>query len=160
MTKAVDPQTAAHTIALRQLEVRPRTRHELAVVLTRRNIPDEATTVVLDRLEAVGLVDDAAFATAWVESRHSGRRLGRRALAEELRRKGIPRDLIDAALCRVTRDDEAAAARELIRRRMKTMRGLDRSTATRRLASSLARRGIPGGIADDAIREALAGSDA
>ena len=68
----------------------PRTRAQLATALRKRRIPDEVAESVLSRFAEVGLIDDAAFARAWVESRHHGRGLARQALSAELRQRGIP----------------------------------------------------------------------
>lgn len=70
----------------------PRTRKQLADALRKREIPDETAEEVLSRFEDVGLIDDAAFADAWVESRHRGRGLARRALVRELHTKGWTRN--------------------------------------------------------------------
>src|SRR5262249_23326143 len=78
-------EEAARVICLRLLTSGPRTRAQLATALRKRRIPDEVADSVLGRFAEVGLIDDAAFARAWVESRHHGRGLGRRALAAELR---------------------------------------------------------------------------
>src|SRR5690606_41881804 len=80
-----DPGEVAREICLRLLAVRPRTRAALATALYRRGIPEDTVTEVLDRYGEVGLIDDAAFARAWVTSRHHGKGLARRALAGELR---------------------------------------------------------------------------
>jgi regulatory protein len=155
----VDAESAAHTIALRLLESRPRTRHELATALARRRVPADAAEAVLDRLTEVGLIDDAAFASAWVDSRHAGRGLGRRALGAELRRKGVDPALAEQALAEVTTEDEETAARALVARRLRTMAGLDAAAKTRRLAGMLARKGIPPAIAQKVVREALGSAD-
>ena len=151
-----DPEVIAREIALRLLDARPRTRHELATALARRRVPDDAATTVLDRLSDVGLVDDAAFASAWVDSRHAGRGLGRQALAGELRRKGIDRTVAEDALGAITVDDEIAAAREIVARRLRSMPDdLTRVARSRRLFGLLARKGIPAGVAQRVVREAL-----
>ena len=59
------------------LSVAPRTRTQLAAALRRRGIPADAAEAVLARFTDVGLIDDAAFARAWVESRHHSRGLSR-----------------------------------------------------------------------------------
>ncbi|MFE2147500.1 regulatory protein RecX, partial [Streptomyces sp. NPDC059456] len=82
------PEEQARAICLRLLTGMPRTRRQLADALDKRGIPEEVSQEVLSRFEEVGLIDDAAFAGAWVESRHRGRGLARRALAQELRTKG------------------------------------------------------------------------
>src|SRR3954454_1475307 len=90
----VDPESVARAIALRMLERQPRTRAELARGMARRGVPADVAAAVLDRFTEVGLVDDEAFASAWVESRHAGRGLGRRALTAELRRRGVDEQVV------------------------------------------------------------------
>ena len=87
----VDPRRSGREICLRQLSVRPRTRTELADAMRKRGIPEEVAAEVLDRYGEVGIIDDEAFARAWVTSRHHGRGLAKKALAGELRRRAWPR---------------------------------------------------------------------
>ncbi|MFE6870489.1 recombination regulator RecX [Kitasatospora sp. NPDC057692] len=150
-----DPESRARDICLRLLTGAAKTRKQLADALRKREIPDEVAEEVLTRLEEVGLIDDAAFARAWVESRHSVRGLSRRALAQELRTKGVAGDLAEQALAQVDPDDETEAARALVERRLRTTRGLERQTRTRRLVGMLARRGYSEGLAFRVVREAL-----
>jgi regulatory protein len=110
---------------------------------------------VLDRFTEVGLVDDAAFAEAWVTSRHNGRGLARRALSAELRRRGVDDELIRGAVDTVSDDDEATAAAALVRRKLPAMARLDRGTATRRLVGMLARKGFAPGLAMRVVRQEL-----
>jgi regulatory protein len=110
---------------------------------------------LLTRFEEVGLIDDAAFARSWVESRQSGKGLGRRALAQELRRKGIDDEVAREALDEVEPHDEEEAARALVRRKLRTLRQVDRATATRRLTGMLARKGHSGEVAWRVVREEL-----
>lgn len=145
----------ARTIALRLLERAPRTRFELRTAMARRAVPEEVATRVLDRFGEVGLIDDAAFATAWVDSRHYGRGLGRRALAAELRRKGVDDVTAADALAAVTTDDEVAAAQQLVRRRLATMSGLSRDVRIRRLVAMLGRKGFTASLAYRVVNEAL-----
>jgi len=137
------------------LERQPRTRAELAQALARRGVPADAATAVLDRFTEVGLVNDEAFATAWVSSRHVGRGLGRRALSAELRRRGVADELAKDAVAEVSDDDEEAAARALVQRRLRTMSGLTRDTKVRRLVAMLARKGFGQGLAMSVVRAAL-----
>ena len=82
--------------------------------------------------------------------------LARRALAQELRRKGIDDEIAREALDEIDPDDEAAAARELVRKKLRPMRGARRhATATRRLVGMLARKGYPPGLAFAVVREEL-----
>jgi regulatory protein len=82
--------------------------------------------------------------------------LGRRALTAELRRKGVADDTVAAAVAEVSADDEAAAARALAERRLRTMTGLTRDTQLRRLVGMLARKGFSQGLAVRAAQDALA----
>ena len=154
-----DPESVARTILLDKLTAQPRTRAELADILAEREIPDEVATEVLDRFTEVGLIDDAAFANAWVESRHRGRGLGKRALAQELRRRGVDDELARDALDELDPDQEEATARALVRRKLRSMRSLERQVAMRRLLGMLARKGYPGGLAMTIVKHELAASD-
>src|ERR1700758_971103 len=98
MTSCPPPSTSerreeqARALCLRLLTARARTRAELAGQLKKRGYHDEVSTKVLDRLAEVGLVDDAGFAEHWVQSRRANSGKGKRALAAELRRKGLDDD--------------------------------------------------------------------
>jgi regulatory protein len=150
-----DPVEQARAICLRLLTGTPRTRKQLADALRKREIPDAAAEEVLSRFEEVGLINDSAFADAWVESRHHGRGLARRALAQELRTKGVDPTLIDAAVGQLDSEQEEATARELVARKLRSTRGLDRDKRLRRLAGMLARKGYPEGMALRVVRQAL-----
>ncbi|MFJ8045397.1 regulatory protein RecX [Kitasatospora sp. NPDC096147] len=150
-----DPAERARAICLRLLTGAAKTRKQLAEALAKREIPAEVAEQVLDRLEEVGLIDDGAFAEAWVESRHHARGLGRRVLAQELRQRGVAPELAERALAQVDEDDEQAAAREFVERRLRTMRGLDDQAKLRRLVGALARRGYPEGLAFRIVKDAL-----
>jgi regulatory protein len=150
-----DPESVARAICLRALTGAPKTRKQLADLLAKRGVPEEAATAVLDRFTEVGLIDDAAFARAWVSSRQAGRGLARRALRAELQAKGVDREVAAAALEEVDPQEEWDAARRLVARRLPSMHRLDRQTAERRLIGMLARKGYGGGLAAYVVREAL-----
>ena len=150
-----DPEAVARGICLRALTGAPKTRQQLADLLAQRGVPDDAAEAVLDRFTEVGLIDDAAFARAWVNSRQSGRGLARRALSAELRAKGVEPEVAAEAVLAVGDDDERETARRLVERKLVGVRRLDRVTATRRLMGMLARKGYNGGLAAAVIREAL-----
>jgi regulatory protein len=153
-----DPDTVARVICLRLLTSQPRTRAELATALTRRGVPSEAAARVLGRFADVGLIDDKAFANAWVDSRHTGRGLGRRALSAELRRRGVDDGTVSDAMARLDPDAELATARTLVRRRVPGTARLEPAARVRRLVGLLARKGYPPAIALRAVREELAAS--
>ena len=150
-----DPAERARAICLRLLTGTPRTRKQLADALRKREIPDEVAEEVLSRFEEVGLINDSAFADAWVESRHHGRGLARRALVQELRTKGVDPTLIDEAVGQLDSEQEETTARELVARKLRATRGLDRDKRLRRLAGMLARKGYSPGMALRVVRQAL-----
>ncbi|MEV1286993.1 regulatory protein RecX [Micromonospora sp. NPDC049679] len=154
-----DESELAREICLRQLAVRPRTRAELATALARRGISEEVAAGVLDRYDEVGMIDDAAFARAWVATRHHGRGLARRALANELRQRGVDADTAVEALDEIDETTEAATARALVDRKLRTATGAP-DAVFRRLVGMLARKGYPPGLAIRAVKDALAAQSA
>lgn len=156
-----DPESVARLICLRQLTTAPRTRAQLAATLRRRGVPQDAADAVLGRFAEVGLIDDAVFADAWVESRHHGRGLGRRALAAELNQRGVERGDIQAAIAKLSPATEEATARALVERRLNSTTGMPVQVRIRRLVGMLARKGYSPGLAYRVVREVLdqAGQD-
>jgi regulatory protein len=153
---AGDPAARAREVCLRLLTLAPRTRAQLAAALRKRGIPDETADEVLGRYADAGLIDDAAFARAWVESRHHSRGLAGRALRAELKQRGVAADEIRAAIDeQLGPDAEAGAARSPVAGKLAATRGLPPEQRTRRLAGLLARKGYPAGLAFRVIREAL-----
>jgi regulatory protein len=152
---AGDPEAQARHICLRLLEVAPRTRTQLATALRRRAVPREAAEAVLARFTDVGLIDDAAFARAWVESRHYSRGLSRRSLSAELRQQGIETDQIDAAVGTLDPEQEVATARRLVEQKMAATRGQPPESRVRRTAGTLARKGYSPGLVFRLIKEVL-----
>lgn len=154
-----DPEAVARKILLDQLTGQARSRHELADKLKAKLVPDDVATRLLDRFEEVGLVDDEAFARAWIASRQPGKGLARRALAQELRRKGIDDEVAKEALDEIDPDAEESAARALVRKKLRTLGRVDDTTATRRLVGMLARKGYSSGLAFAVVREEMAASE-
>jgi regulatory protein len=151
-----DHEAVARKILLDQLTGQARSRSELATRLRKKDVPDAIANRLLDRFEEVGLIDDEAFARMWIASRQPGKGLARRALAQELRRKGVPDEIATEALDEIDPDDEEAAARRLVRRKLRSMSSLEPAVATRRLVGMLARKGYPSGLAFSVVRDELA----
>jgi regulatory protein len=151
-----DPESAARTVCLNLLTTRARTRAELAGELEGRGFDDEVAAAVLDRLVEVGLLDDAAFAEQWVDSRHRHRGLGRRALSQELRRKGVESETADEAVAGLDADAEREKACELVRRRLPSLDRVEPPVAARRLVGMLARKGYGAGLAYEVVRTEMA----
>ena len=107
--------------------------------------------------DEVGMVDDAAFARAWVTQPSPGRGPGAagrsrtRAAPQGRRRRGV-----DAALHELDGDTEAATARDLVERRLRSAVRAAPDAAFRRLVGMLARKGYPAGLAIRVVKDALA----
>lgn len=151
-----NPYEVARAIVLRQLTMAPRSRKQLADKLAQRGCDDEIARAVLDRMEEVGLIDDEAYAAMLVRSQQAGRGLAKRALAQELRKKGVDDDIVRTTLDEVDPEDEKERARALVAKKMRSMHGLDATVQTRRLAGMLARKGYSSSVSWSVIREAIA----
>lgn len=151
-----DPEAVARSICLKLLTMSPKTRAQLAEALAARGVPDRAAEAVLDRYTEVGLIDDAAFAEAWVTTRQSGRGLATRALAQELHHKGIAKEIAEQALSNLDPDTEMAAAVALVQRKLRSVRNVEPHVARRRLLGMLARKGYPHEMAARVVGDQLA----
>jgi SOS response regulatory protein OraA/RecX len=144
---------AAHAAALRLLTARARTRAELRQRLEERGFEAAAVAETLERLERVGLVDDAALAAAVAEGR-AERGLDAPAIAAELRDRGVDPVLAErAAQAAVPAEDRADRCRQVAQARLAQLAGLPAPTQLRRLAAYLARRGYPPDLAETVARD-------
>jgi regulatory protein len=150
-----DAESVARTIAVRKLTARACTRYELEQALQAKNVPQAAIDAVLDRLEEVGLINDASFAVDWVTSRQQRRHLSRRVLRRELQAKGVEPSEIDGALEHVDLNAELRSARDLVERKRGAMNGLPRDVQYRRLAGMLSRRGFDASITARVLADVL-----
>ncbi|MGE2727890.1 recombination regulator RecX [Mycolicibacterium vaccae] len=152
----------ARAVCLRLLTARARTRAELEGQLAKRGYPDEISVQVLDRLAEVGLIDDEDFAEQWVRSRRTHAGKGKRALAAELRKKGVDTEVIDAALADIDAGAERTRAEELVRDKLRREKLADpddrdaQNKIIRRLVGMLARRGYSQSLAVDVVTVELA----
>jgi regulatory protein len=152
-----DPAAVAKAVCLRLLTGSARTRSDLSTALRRRGIGEEVASAVLDRLTEVGLIDDAAYAQAYVAAKHRDRGLGRAALRTELRRKGVDPAVAAAAAARIDDEAERRRAGELIAKRLDSAMFAGPDAAKRRLLGLLARRGYAPGLAIAVVDDALRG---
>lgn len=147
-------------MCLRLLTDRARSRAELADKLAAKGFSTAVADRALDRLTEVGLIDDQAFAEQWVHSRHTFSGKGKKALAQELRRKGVAQEHAEEALSRISAEDEDERAADLVQRKLRSLpRDLDREKAIRRLVGMLARRGYNQSTAFTVVKNALADRD-
>jgi regulatory protein len=165
MTKSCPPPSTseasreeqARNLCLRLLTARARTRAELEGQLTKRGYPDDVSDRVLNRLAQVGLIDDLDFAEQWVQSRRANAGKGKRALAAELRTKGVDNDVITAVLADIDAGAERQRAEQLVRDKLRREKLVDDDAkVTRRLVGMLARRGYSQTMAFDVVKDELA----
>jgi regulatory protein len=134
-----DEEQRAYLRAVRYLSRRPHAEQEIREKLYRNGFAETAVDQTLDRLREAGLVDDAAFARAWVENRNTFRPRSARALRLELRRKGVVRAAIDGALEGFEDEQAALLAAE---KGMRRYAHLEQDKARQRLMAYLTRRGF------------------
>jgi regulatory protein len=137
---ALDESARAVDSALQFLGYRPRSEYEVRQRLRRKGYPDAAIEHAVQQLLAWGYLNDRQFADFWLSNRleHSPR--GERALLQELRRKGVDVETAREALGEQELDEQEAAL-DLARKRLPSLRNLDRQTRDRRLTGFLQRRG-------------------
>jgi len=100
-----DPYSIANTIALNALVARAKSKGELLAHLKKRGVEDDVAQATIFRLQENGLINDAEFAKAWTQSRHTSKKLSKRIIAGELRTRGVDQSSIDVALDEI--DDES-----------------------------------------------------
>jgi regulatory protein len=154
---SADPEAAgrqARELCLRLLTDRARTRHELAEILAQEEVPAPVASGVLDRLEELRLLDDEAYAEAFVRSRQrSG--VARRSMGRELQTKGVPQGAADAALEQIDAEQERATALSFATRRAARTAGMPEAVRRRRLYGFLARRGYPSDVVSSVVDQVL-----
>ncbi len=134
-----DQREVAYMQALRFLDYRPRSRAEVRHNLEKHAIPPEVITDVFKRLERSGLVNDERFAQDWVENRSEFRPRSRRALAFELRQRGLDDSAIEKALEGL---NEETMAYQAALKQARHFEGLQLRDFNNKLGSFLARRGF------------------
>ena len=145
---------AAYDRALDLLAFRPRSATELRRRLVQKGVEAPRAEAAVARLVEQGVVDDRAYAVAVARSKALGAGASRRRVGQELARRGVDREVADAAVEEVWREeevDQTEAVERLARKRLTALRGLDAPTRRRRLYAFLARRGYDA----DEIRRAM-----
>ncbi|MEO7456651.1 MAG: regulatory protein RecX [Gemmatimonadaceae bacterium] len=147
-------QLKVYDRALNMLAFRARSAMELARSLVRKGEEKDIVDRAIERLKEQGLLDDAAFAQAFTRAKVLGANQSRRRVQQGLRRKGVARDVSDAAIETVFEEegvDQGALVEEVARKKLRTLSTLEPVVQRRRLYAFLARRGYD---ADD-IRAAM-----
>ena len=147
---------AAREIVLRRLDRSAAPRAALEELLERKEVDPRVAAEALDRLEAAGVIDDTAYAARLARTRFAEKGAARRAIAEELRRKGLGERDVTAALGQISSDDEDAAALALARKKLSATRHLPWEVRRRRTAAVLGRKGYSREVTMRAIAAAHA----
>lgn len=150
---AIEREIAEKSL-LRRLRTRSLSLREARAVVAERDLDDEAIDSVLAAFQQLGYLDDAALAEQLVHAGSDRKGQGRQAIAQTLAKRGIPRDIADAALAELP-DDDAERALEYAQAKARSFAGVDRETALRRLVGQLVRRGYSGSVALRSARSAL-----
>ncbi|WP_100813787.1 regulatory protein RecX [Microbacterium lacus] len=139
---------------VKRLRTRQLSAKEARGMLAERGLDSATAEDVVADFEARGYLDDARLAEQLVYAATSRKGQGRRAISQTLSGRGIPREVVDAALDELP-DDEAERALDFARQKARSMGSLDREAAVRRLHGQLARRGFGGSMAMTAAKQAL-----
>lgn len=149
-----DLRDRAEKTLLKKLRTRSLSVVEARAVVAEQGLDSEAAEELLQAFLDRGYLDDAALAEQLVHAGTDRKGQGRRVIAQTLAKRGVPREVAEAALAALP-DDDADRALEYARSKAPAMRDLDRDAALRRLSGQLARRGYGGSVAFDAARRAL-----
>lgn len=153
--KEIEAADAAKEVLLRRLSHAPRTRKELAKDLKDKDISDEVANVALDRFEEVGLINDQALASSYVSSQHERKGLGKNALRQQLRAKGVSDDVALAAISQISDDQEFQAAFALACKKIRSLQRDDAKTQLRKIVGVLARKGYSSNLAFRVAKEVI-----
>ena len=153
--KEIEAADAAKQVLLRRLSNAPRTRKELAKDLKDKDISDEVANVALDRFEEVGLINDQALASNYVSSQHERKGLGKNALRQQLRAKGISDDMALEAISQISDDQEFQAAFALACKKIRSLQRDDAKTQLRKIVGVLARKGYSSNLAFRVAKEVI-----
>ena len=153
--KEIEAADAAKQVLLRRLSHAPRTRKELAKDLKDKDISDEVANVALDRFEEVGLINDQALASNYVSSQHERKGLGKNALRQQLRSKGVSDDVALEAISQISDDQEFQAAFALACKKIRSLQRDDAKTQLRKIVGVLARKGYSSNLAFSVAKEVI-----
>ncbi|MDA2977674.1 MAG: regulatory protein RecX [Actinomycetota bacterium] len=153
--KEIEAADAAKQVLLRRLSHAPRTRKELAKDLKDKDISDEVANVALNRFEEVGLINDQALASNYVSSQHERKGLGKNALRQRLRAKGVSDDVALEAISQISDDQEFQAAFALACKKIRSLQRDDAKTQLRKIVGVLARKGYSSNLAFSVAKEVI-----
>lgn len=132
-----------------------KTRKQLHDKMRERNCPDDIIESTLDKLEEMHYLSDEQYAKNFVISKQTYKNVGARKISQDLRQKGIPQEIIENIFEENTEEDERERAKELLSKRLRSTRNVERQKRINRLVGYLSRNGYNGSIAFSVVKEAI-----
>ncbi|MFA5176925.1 MAG: regulatory protein RecX [Candidatus Omnitrophota bacterium] len=152
MNKRTESFAKARDYAFFLLKFRLRSENELAGRLKLKKIPAETIKEVVSFLKEKRFIDDNVFARAWINSRLK-KPLGLRRIKQELRQKGVDKEIIEAQTARLEDYSEAKTVLDLAEGRLNRLKGIDQASAKRRVYAFLLRRGFSPEVVIDTLNQ-------
>ena len=154
-SEEIDQNQIAKQVLLRRLSNAPRTRKELAQDLKNKKIEADIAQVALDRFEELGLINDQTYSENFVSTTHERRKLGKKALKQQLKSKGVSEEIANQAISQISEDDEFKAALALALKKIRSIQKDDPQTQIRKIVGLLARKGYSSSLSFQVAKEVI-----
>ncbi len=151
----IDQNQIAKQVLLRRLSNAPRTRKELAQDLKKKKIEEDIAQNALDRFEELGLINDQTYSENFVSTTHQRRKLGKKALKQQLRSKGVSEEIANQAVSQISEDEEFSAALALALKKIRSIQNDDPQTQIRKIVGLLARKGYSSSLSFQVAKEVI-----
>ena len=152
MNKRTEVFNKARDYAFFLFKFRLRSENELIQRLKLKKVPEETIKELVAFLKEKKLIDDNIFAKAWISSRLR-KPLGLRRIKQELRQKGVDKEIIESQSSGVTDYSETDTVLDLAKRKLNILKGADQVIAKRRVYAFLLRRGFSPEIVIDTLNQ-------
>jgi len=152
LNKRTESFAKARDYAFFLLKFRLRSENELAQRLRFKKIPEETIKEVVSFLKEKKFIDDNVFANAWINSRLK-KPLGLRRIKQELRQKGVDKEIIEAQTAKLKDYSESETVLDLAKGRLNRLKGIDQVSAKRRVYAFLLRRGFSPEVVLDTLNQ-------
>jgi len=154
-SEEIDQNQIAKQVLLRRLSNAPRTRKELAQDLKNKKIEADIAQVALDRFEELGLINDQTYSENFVSTTHERRKLGKKALKQQLKSKGVSEEIANQAISQISEDDEFNAALHLALKKFRSIQHDDPQSQIRKIVGLLARKGYSSSLSFQVAKEVI-----
>ena len=155
ISEEIDQNQIAKQVLLRRLSNAPRTRKELAQDLKKKKIEEDIAKQALDRFEELGLINDQTYSENFVANTHERRKLGKKALKQQLRSKGVSEETANQAVLQISDEDEFKSALALALKKIRSIQKDDPQTQIRKIVSLLARKGYSSSLSFQVAKQVI-----